>query len=891
MSEKLQKILEEIKLGKIKDTYNFSFSLDEYLSKDENGVSFLEHLLKNNIDIYFREEEKFKNSIEVAYIYLKYNKTIWGFEFNEYELFSYINGERFIEVLLKNNELSSSMLESIKYHVEIVDFLIEYKKTYKLYQINEEIIKKLLIKTSDGVYPIEKYINNKEVMPELIKLSNEPEKIIDICSKHNKYELLKEVNQNVLLYELEDGYTLLQDLCSKDIIPEALLNVPKNIDFVNYLRKNNFYEYLKDSQEEVLLFNVSNKKTLLEEILDKGFTPKLNYQLYEDKTIKILYDANRLDLITDVYDKLLLKSAREVLKNKKLKKNVTLLEYMLDNGYNPVFETYGITNEEIIKILCEKGYYDLLGEKTNYKKLSMDINGVQLLDILLEKSSTINFEYGGFTSIDIAKKALEKNRLDILCKANLKLLLEKANENNSYLDFILDAIKNKKIKYNLLAISFSKCSADDVAKFYLNLAKKDMITYINSLKENDLFVEYKRKTLLDALLDLDSGLTLDKIIKDDVKSKMRVAIILKSRGLDQKEIDIPLEEKEFSNEYLNDYKNKLGIGPILNEGEYLLNKLNSLFIKDGQSDMNLVSALISGYRHSLLLDYKTNIKELRNLVQLKERNIDKLIYQKTEEGAFFRLVTGNIYSENAIVNTLLHETGHAFHSYLANNKVPDNYEEVVERVRSNQEVLNKVEMYANKCNEIKEKINFILEEKYKFFFESYYNPNKVKEIEEFLNKSKEEQKQKFKDLNISEEDLDLILNESFKVEEYLDHQKRIFIEQYSDSIIRSEYGSFMSIGDILDAIYEGDLNSGVLKNAKGEKIKRTMGHGISYYLNTNHGFDEMIADFSTLYKSTDSKDMLNLLKSIVGDELFNMLSEFYYDNIVNSDEIKESKSL
>ena len=28
---------------------------------------------------------------------------------------------------------------------------------------------------------------------------------------------------------------------------------------------------------------------------------------------------------------------------------------------------------------------------------------------------------------------------------------------------------------------------------------------------------------------------------------------------------------------------------------------------------------------------------------------------------------------------------------------------------------------------------------------------------------------------------------------------------------------------------------------KGDKIKRTAGHGINYYFDTKHGFDEMIA--------------------------------------------------
>ena len=89
----------------------------------------------------------------------------------------------------------------------------------------------------------------------------------------------------------------------------------------------------------------------------------------------------------------------------------------------------------------------------------------------------------------------------------------------------------------------------------------------------------------------------------------------------------------------------------------------------------------------------------------------------------------------------------------------------------------------------------------------------------------------------------------------------------------------MKCGDILDAIYEGSLHSGMLKNQQGEKVKKTAGHGLAYYYDTSHGFDEMIANFAFVCKSKDAVEKLELLKSIVGEELYNMLSEFYYQNI------------
>ena len=102
----------------------------------------------------------------------------------------------------------------------------------------------------------------------------------------------------------------------------------------------------------------------------------------------------------------------------------------------------------------------------------------------------------------------------------------------------------------------------------------------------------------------------------------------------------------------------------------------------------------------------------------------------------------------------------------------------------------------------------------------------------------------------------------------------------------------MAIGDILDAIYEGKLHSGFLKNEQGELIPKTVGHGISYYYDKpGSGFSEMVANFASLCKSKDSREMLILLKSIVGKELFDMLNGFYYRNIIipKDDKLPEIK--
>ena len=59
------------------------------------------------------------------------------------------------------------------------------------------------------------------------------------------------------------------------------------------------------------------------------------------------------------------------------------------------------------------------------------------------------------------------------------------------------------------------------------------------------------------------------------------------------------------------------------------------------------------------------------------------------------------------------------------------------------------------------------------------------------------------------------------------------------------------------------------------------GHGLSYYFATNHGFDEMVANFAEMYKMPNAKENLQMLKGVIGEEMYNMISSYYYKNIIN----------
>ena len=92
MKQSIENIIKEIQTGERKNIYEVSFSLEEYF-KDVGGITFLEYLLKNNIEINFLDIHKLGSSIQALYLYAKYDKFCFGVEFNEEELFSTFEGK------------------------------------------------------------------------------------------------------------------------------------------------------------------------------------------------------------------------------------------------------------------------------------------------------------------------------------------------------------------------------------------------------------------------------------------------------------------------------------------------------------------------------------------------------------------------------------------------------------------------------------------------------------------------------------------------------------------------------------------------------------------------------------------------------------------------------
>ena len=96
---------------------------------------------------------------------------------------------------------------------------------------------------------------------------------------------------------------------------------------------------------------------------------------------------------------------------------------------------------------------------------------------------------------------------------------------------------------------------------------------------------------------------------------------------------------------------------------------------------------------------------------------------------------------------------------------------------------------------------------------------------------------------------------------------------------------------IIDAICLGKFRNGVLLDDNFGNINNTYGHGIHYYSMPTHGFDEMIANYGSIIKSKNGPEILQYLRTIVGDEVVDMIAKTDEEKIINSPLFLNEKSL
>lgn len=708
--------------------------------------------------------------------------------------------------------------------------------------------------------------NMKEIIDDLVLHIEEKMKIN-----------VSDISEDDLLTKDKNGITLIEHLIKKNVIIYGLDNIiQNNVEIVYIFIKNNKSLKKYFISEEVLFSEINGKK-----IIDY-ITEKEELGL---KTIR--YIENHIEII----DYLLKKSPDLI-----FLLNLELLKKLLiknDKGNYP-FEKYidkiSIITK-VISLIDDAQIILYILNKYKDKFFICSISGEQLL-LKLPNGKTVveqlldqnyNFENIFITNLEVMKILYKYDRPDILKLVDDKKIFNKIEENNpqTYFDYLLECYKNKRIKI----IPKSPTDIDLKVKYYISLAKHDMLEYVPKITVNELINGKKNKeTLLEKLLNVDPDITLNKILDSNLKNKLSIALILNKKGYKKTDVNFNInscfdETKTIRNEiYYLDSQTK-GIGPLPKEGEQLLYQLEQLFLADLRSDKTLIKALVSGYRHGLLIDYERNLAELKKLIEIKQNNFSKFYYLKTNDSGYFSLQDESVHAKYGNVGTIIHETGHALHHFLTNNSHPNNYKKIKNEIATNDDVYCQIVSMDIMRKQESKKIYAQIEK-------NYSNKKKLtskEDIEEFLSKSKKEKLKKYKKTGIPEEQLEIILDGFFTVENFEKNEKRIFISEVSSAMLNTKMTEFNAISDILDAVYEGKIHSGITSNMLTNKKISLPGHGVRYFSREDSQFNEIVANFCTLSKI----DGTETLKNIIGEEAYNMISDYYYQNIIG---IKKEKN-
>lgn len=866
-NEKLNDICQKVVNGEITSTAGLNLTLDELFTKDKNGDFLLIDLLENNVDIDL-ENEKIRNNGSVFFYFLIYGQDISQFSYDKIDYTYGENGNMNVlnylleeydlsinDLLIKDKNGTALLEQMLKENIDISnididDDIMDLEKIIKIIDIitykNNEVPEKIkntfentLFSTNNNEFFKDLVMKDILLFEKMIGFIVEHTEIVDLlCKYHLEYHLRylnPEIIKKLITKDENGNYPIDKYVSNSTAIKNisSLINFDENIDFMIHFIKllvdNKLYSFFYDADENILLYKVYPPKTLLEILIENNVNIKVN-NINNKEIIKILYDNKKLDLIGSNSENIWLSNTRDVFKDTMVK-NQTVLEYMIDNNYD--IKISNISEEDTLKILYQK------------------------------------------------------NRLDLLVIADATILMTKINDNYTYLDYILDCINKGDFEYNIDNIT-APIKPDMKAEFYLDIARHDMIGYVkNSLNLNTLLKKYDNKTLLDYFLDKDPELTLNKILDKSDKMNYSVMIILKSRGI--KDNDSILNINENNDSFIKITPDTY-YGSLDKDSDYLIKELERLFISDGKSDKDLINLLITGYRNALFINYDITIREIEKLIKIKKNNFDKFYYVKDKDSSYFSPSNGCILMNDGCISTIIHETGHALHYYLTEFKVPDNYDEIVKRVRENKELLTKTSKYFEHCNKIMGKVrNYFWYIANETFTIKYSRQEKIMDIQSILSKDISEYRNKFKYLKIPEEQLEQILQETISVEEFIKQEAIIVANELTETTIRNNYANIVATIDIIDAIYKGKVCDGVLNTADGKKIASFGGHGIRYYSQKERGFYEMIAQFAVLVKSKGYEENLQVLRNIVGDEVYNMISNFYYTNILEMD-INKSKN-
>ena len=915
-------------INEIKDKAGFdTFSSDD--SSKENNKLNPEEELERKLNEIISKYQSTKN-VSLLTEFLDLIEDISYPKLKQYLMLQFDDGKTILETISKQGvNLDYSLNVEILKDPDLVRILIQSKNKEAFTFAGE---KDLLLEV-DGMPVVEHLIKEKIFEKYWISKISKSPIIIDILVKYDKKKYLIYLSEEQLFMPFEDG-TVLDYLFKNDLFGSSTIsNIRTNPEIYNYIVKYKRYDKFEDLSESLLTEKIG-EKYILDLILEQNRKPCI-YGLRNQKLLSLIIEKNRLDLLEGVSSSALTTIVPG--------EEVMLFEYLLDRGIIPTEGIKSITGgydtgDKLFKIIESKNRYDLLtqisearllqthGYKTLFEILMENNVPVELKSVSKKETIDLVYNSGKFELFQACKENLlmtvlpngktilqelvERKLFDLkvniendqaleyifdnsiyqlYTRVTTKGLLKHKDLNTTYLDQVLEESKtNPEINITRL-VDDAQWDAYENAQSRIIYAKHDMHMYLSRLTEEDLLKEVNDVRLIDALLEIDPIIAVQKIIPAHEREKIEIAMIIKLKGIEQQEIHFDSITEKIEDEYLNGRRKEYETIKLSPEQEQLLNSLSQAY-NDGLGDPILIATLIANYRYLLSVG-SIHTEDIQHLIEIKHQH-PQFTYKTIKDGAYFSSHKNSISMDDSNMDTLNHETGHALFHYLTDKKLPEGFEELIARLRENPEFLEKLSQYSKQFYELKEKVELDVEATFMKKYDESITEEKRKEIEAFLNKLNYEERAKYIKLGYAPEVLDVILSKMYTVDEYIEQDRRIKKQTMVDLILRTQHGPFIALGDFYDGIFKGKFKGGVLVDARGEKIRPAYGHGIEYYSrDTGWIFDEMMANYSGISKSQFSELGLQQLQEYIGEELFNMLTEYYQKEILQSTKLSYAQQV
>lgn len=688
--------------------------------------------------------------------------------------------------------------------------------------------------------------------------------------ERKQYELLDNIKEDALFLEIEPGKTVLEYLLDEGLLPpKALEDIYGHEDIMTSLIPKIM------EKDQSLLKHISGHLLVKLKI---GEVSALEYlfqnKLIDSDTVKNFYGGTELYLLCEKYDREdLLPFLREGVLAEKIG-DKTILELCLDKGIE--LEEKHFYNKDLIIILIGRRQFKYLMELSESSLLEKFIGETTILEMMLKHGVIPDVTF--LTEKESLAIFLKYGIYDKVKEYRLDVLLSLYDLNQTFLDYICEQIKQG-LDFKLSSISTMFTSeVEQKAQFYITIARHGLIEHVDDISDYELTKD--NGALIKELLRQDKELTMNTVLSRRVREKFDIAVILRMYNADQKEIKIDLHSMGIVDSYFEQYNSQFRNLELDEESKSLLEEFKSVMLADDLSDPKLIDAYVTSYTYLLATHNPYGERELRKIIEIKKANLQFCIVQE-KDNSYYQEMTNSVHLETICLSTLNHETGHALYHNLTDAVPPADYARLVYEIRNNPETIAKVGNYSAKFHEIRDRVEKYVEEHY--MKDYHLTDEEMASLDEFLAKQKEEKKKAYLEKGYDEQTIDTILNGVYSKEEYLEQDRRIKKNELIDAIMRTEYGSFIAIGDILDAIYGGQFRSDELRNRDYNVIEGAYGHGIAYYdRGIGWAFDETMANFSAIAKSDNAREILNYLREMLGEEFVDLISNYYEREITLS---------